>query len=265
MELRFCSLSSGSSGNCQYIETNNTRLLVDAGLSGRRIETLLKSIGVSPTSLNGILVTHEHRDHVKGVGVLSRRYDLPIYANKNTWLEMEKIIGEVKEKNIKVFETDKYLNINDIDIHPIKVFHDAKEPVGFIFYYNKVKLSIVTDTGWINDTIKSAIKGSDLYLMESNHDVKMLKEGSYPWYLKQRILSTRGHLSNDDAGRILGEVISGNGEVILLGHLSKENNTEYLAYETVKEKILNQGIDINRDIILDLTYRDRATKVYCFK
>ncbi|NLV88313.1 MAG: MBL fold metallo-hydrolase [Tissierellia bacterium] len=265
MELRFCSLSSGSSGNCQYIETNNTRLLVDAGFSGKRIEALLGSIGVSPTSLDGILVTHEHMDHIKGVGVLSRRYDLPVYANMNTWREMGKIIGEVKEKNIRVFETDKYLSINDIDIYPIKVFHDAIEPVGYIFYYNRTKVSIVTDTGWVNDSIKSAIKGSNLYLLEANHDVTMLKEGSYPWYLKQRILSTRGHLSNDDAGRILGEVISGNGEIVLLGHLSKENNTEYLAYETVKEKILCQGIDISRDITLGLTYRDRATKVYSFK
>lgn len=265
MELRFCSLVSGSSGNCQYIETNNTRLLVDAGLSGRRIESLLKSIGVEPSSLDGILITHEHMDHIKGVGVLSRRYDLPIYANKNTWLEMEKMIGEVDIKNIRVFETGKFLNINDIDIQPIKIFHDAVEPVGYVFYYRKVKLSMVTDTGWVNDDIKSAIKGSNLYLMESNHDINMLKEGSYPWYLKKRILSTRGHLSNDDAGRILGEVVSGNGEVVLLGHLSKENNTEYLAYETVKERILSQGIDINRDIILDLTHRDRPTKVYCLK
>mgnify|MGYP001029160503 CR=1 FL=1 len=265
MELRFCSLSSGSSGNCQYIETNNTRLLVDAGFSGKRIETLLKSIDVCPTSLDGILVTHEHMDHIKGVGVLSRRYDLPIYANKNTWLEMGKFIGEIKEKNIKIFETDRHLSIKDIDIHPIKVFHDAIEPVGFVFYYNKTKVSIVTDTGWVNDNIKSAIKGSSLYLMESNHDVNMLKEGSYPWYLKQRILSTRGHLSNEDAGRILGEVISGNGEVVLLGHLSKENNTEYLAYETVKERIIGQGFDVNKDINLNLTYRDRATKVYSFK
>ncbi|NLK42971.1 MAG: MBL fold metallo-hydrolase, partial [Tissierellia bacterium] len=178
---------------------------------------------------------------------------------------MGKFIGEIKEKNIKIFETDRHLSIKDIDIHPIKVFHDAIEPVGFVFYYNKTKVSIVTDTGWVNDNIKSAIKGSSLYLMESNHDVNMLKEGSYPWYLKQRILSTRGHLSNEDAGRILGEVISGNGEVVLLGHLSKENNTEYLAYETVKERIIGQGFDVNKDINLNLTYRDRATKVYSFK
>lgn len=265
MEIRFCSLSSGSSGNCQYIETNNTRLLIDGGFSGKRIESLLTSIGVSPTSLDGILVTHEHIDHVKGVGVLSRRYDLPIYANMNTWLGMGKIIGEVKEKNKKVFVTGEYLNIKDVDIHPINVFHDAMEPVGYIFHYNKIKISIVTDTGWVNDTIKSAIKGSNLYLMESNHDVSMLKEGSYPWYLKQRILSTRGHLSNEDAGKVLGEVISGNGEVVLLGHLSKENNTEDLAYETVKGIIVNQGIDTDKDITLNLTHRDRATKVYSFK
>jgi len=265
MELKFCSLSSGSSGNCQYIETEKTRLIVDAGLSGRQIEFFLKSIGVDPRTLDGILVTHEHMDHIKGVGILSRRYDLPIYANQNTWIEMERFIGEVKEKNIKIFDTDKHFSIKDIDIHPIKVFHDAREPVGYIFYYKKLKISMVTDTGYVSDPIKSSIKGSNLYLLESNHDIDMLKNGSYPWYLKQRILSTRGHLSNEDAGKILGEIISGKGEVVLLGHLSKENNTETLAYKTVKEKIEKNGISVNKDIILDLTHRDRPSKVYCLK
>lgn len=262
MSIRFCSLSSGSSGNCQYIETDKARIIVDGGFSGKRMEALLSSIGVSPTSLDGILVTHEHIDHVKGVGVFSRRYDLPIYANANTWLGMEKTIGKIKEENIKVFTSEEYFNIKDIITQPINTFHDALEPVGYIFHINKVKISIITDTGIVNDNMKEKIKGSNLYLMESNHDVTMLKEGSYPWPLKQRILSTRGHLSNHDAGRILSDVISGDGEIILLGHLSQDNNLPELAYTTVKDLILEQGIDANKDITLELTYRDKVTKVF---
>ncbi|MFA7533670.1 MAG: MBL fold metallo-hydrolase [Tissierellaceae bacterium] len=265
MEVKFCSLSSGSSENCQFIEAKGTRLLVDGGFSGKRIEGLLSAIDVNPNTLDGILVTHEHIDHVKGVGILSRRFDLPIYANEQTWLGMKNIIGEIKEKNIKTFITEEYLSIKDISIYPVSIFHDALDPVGYIFNYKKTKISVITDTGWVNDEIKSKIKGSNLYLLESNHDIKMLKEGSYPWYLKQRILSTRGHLSNEDAGRILGEVISGEGEVILLGHLSKENNTESLAYETVKTLIDSRGIDVDKDIVLNMTYRDRASKVYNIK
>ena len=262
MSIKFCSLSSGSDGNCQYIETNNTRILIDGGFSGKRIESLLSSIGVCPTTLDGIFVTHEHIDHVKGVGILSRRYDLPIYANEKTWSAMNSTIGKIKEKNIKIFTTEKDLDIRDITVYPLNIFHDAIEPVGYIIFYKKFKISIITDTGWVNDNMKNKIKGSNIYLMESNHDVDMLNQGSYPWYLKKRILSEKGHLSNEDAGKVLSDIISGNGEIVLLGHLSQENNSPELAYETVKRTILSYGIDVQKDIILNLTYRDKATKVY---
>lgn len=262
MKIKFCSLSSGSSGNCQYIETRNTKILIDAGFSGKRIEILLESIGVSPCELDGIFVTHEHTDHIRGVGVLSRRYNIPIYANENTWIGMEKNIGNVSSENTRVFISEKDLDIKDITVHPIKVFHDALEPVGYIIYYRNRKISIVTDTGWIDNIMKDKIKGSDLYLMESNHDIDMLREGSYPWPLKQRVLSTRGHLSNEDAGRVLGEVVAGKGEIILLGHLSKENNEPDLAHRTVKDSMVGLGLDVKKDITLDLTHRDRVSKVY---
>ena len=262
MSIKFCSLSSGSSGNCQYIETSNTKILIDGGFSGKRIEVLLSSIGVSPTELDGIFVTHEHIDHVRGVGVLSRRYDLPIFANANTWVGMEKTIGKIKEENTKVFVSGKDLDMKDITVLPIKIFHDALEPVGYVIYYKKKKISIITDTGRVSSVMKDKIKGSDLYLMESNHDVDMLKEGSYPWPLKQRILSTVGHLSNEDAGRALGEVITGSGEIILLAHLSQDNNLPDLAYRTVGDSITKFGVDVQNDINLELTYRDRVTRVY---
>ena len=262
MGIEFCSLSSGSSGNCQYIGTDRTRILIDAGFSGKRIEDLLSSIDICPTTIDYILVTHEHIDHVKGVGILSRRYDIPILANEKTWLSMDKIIGKIKDKNIKIIESDKDFQLEDLVIHPFKIFHDAAEPVGYCIYYKNIKISIITDTGRVNANMKNKIKGSSLYLMESNHDVKMLKEGKYPRFLKKRVLSMEGHLSNIDAGLALSQVLSGNGEVVLLAHLSKENNIPSLAHQTVRECVEGYGIDVYRDIVLDLTYRDRATKVY---
>lgn len=262
MNFKFCSLSSGSSGNCQYIETDKVRILIDAGFSGKRVEELLTKIGVCPTSLDAILVTHEHMDHVKGVGVLSRRYNLPIYANANTWSGMEKMVGKIKEENIKVFKSEENLNIKDLDIYPVKVFHDAMEPVGYIINKNKKKISLITDTGWMNDKIVDKIQASDLYFIESNHDIQMLKSGAYPWHLKQRILSTRGHMSNDDTGRILSRIIKGEGENIILAHLSEDNNIPQLALDTVGRQILNKGIDIFKDVSLGLGHRDRPTLVY---
>lgn len=262
MTIKFCSLSSGSSGNCQYIETDNTKILIDGGFSGKKIEGLLDSIGVDPGDLDGIFITHEHIDHIRGVGVLSRRYNLPIFANANTWIGMEKTIGKIKEDNIKVFTSEKDLDVRDITVCPIKIFHDAREPVGYVIYYKKNKISVVTDTGFVNDAMKEKMKGSNLYLMESNHDVEMLKLGSYPWSLKQRVLSNRGHLSNADAGMVLGDLVSASGEIILLGHLSEENNNPDLAHKTVKDSMMNLGIDVENDLTLDLTYRDRVTKVY---
>mgnify|MGYP001179646865 CR=1 FL=1 len=262
MGIKFCSLSSGSSGNCQYIETDRVRVLVDAGFSGKRIENLLSSIGVCPSTIDCMFITHEHRDHIKGAGVLSRRYDIPIFANEGTWTNMSNKIGELRDKNINIIQTDKDFEIGDLGILPFKVFHDAYEPVGYILYHKDIKITIMTDTGWVNNEIRNKIKGSSLYLLESNHDVNMLKYGKYPWYLKKRISSTQGHLSNDDAGEILSQVLLGEGEIILLAHLSQENNIPSLAQETVGKFVKKSGINTQKDITLDLTYRDRPTKVY---
>lgn len=262
MTIKFCSLSSGSSGNCQYIETENTKLLVDAGFSGKRIEQLLAAIDVNPKEIDGILVTHEHIDHVSGVGVLSRRYNIPIYANSNTWVGMTSIIKAVKDDNTKIFNTGGNFEIKDIGIHPIGVSHDAMEPVGYVIYYKKKKLSIITDTGWINENVRNEIKDSNLYFIESNHDVRMLRDGSYPWNLKKRIMSTHGHLSNDDAGNLMSDLLGGRREIVLLAHLSQDNNIPELAYNTVRDIIMSQGIDVNNDVILNMSHRDKATCLY---
>lgn len=264
MSIRFCSLASGSSGNCQYIETDKVKILVDAGLSGKKIQESLVSIDVDPSTINGILVTHEHKDHIHGIGILSRRFGIPIYANQKTWLNMKPEIGEIKEENIIVFDTNKTFEINDLNIHPFNISHDAIEPVGYSFYYKNIKISLVTDTGYVSEEVKENIKNSHLLMIESNHDVEMLKVGKYPWFLKKRILGEHGHLSNDDAGRLLAEIISRENQCILLGHLSKENNFPELAYQTVANILTEKGINVTSDISLDLTHRDKPTKVYSF-
>ncbi len=264
MKVKFCSLSSGSSGNCQYLETSNAKILVDSGFSGKKTEELLKSIDIDPGDLDGIFVTHEHIDHTRGVGVLSRRYDLPIYANKNTWLGMEDKIGNIKDKNIKIFTTERFFEFKDLDIYPLSTFHDANEPVGYILFHGDIKISIVTDTGIINDKMVEKIKDSNLYFIESNHDEYMLKEGLYPLHLKRRILSPYGHLSNEDAGGVLADVLRGRGEKVILGHLSKDNNIPELAMDTVTNILTNRGLDVKNDIDLGLSFRDRSTQVYKF-
>lgn len=262
MTIKVCSLSSGSSGNCQYIETENTKLIIDAGFSGKRIEQLLNEINVNPKTLDGILVTHEHIDHSKGVGVLSRRYDIPVYANENTWKGMESIIKNVKSHNTKVFNTNKNVEIKDVLIHPFNVFHDANEPVGYIIFNNMKKLSFITDTGLVNEGIKKKISNSHFYFMESNHDVKMLMEGNYPMMLKRRIRSQKGHLSNDDASEVLADVLKGENEIVLLAHLSEDNNKPGLAYATVKSELMRQGFDVDNDLRLGVTNRDCISKIF---
>lgn len=262
MSIKFCSLSSGSSGNCQYIEAEDTRILIDAGFSGKRIETLLKSIDICPTSIDGIFVTHEHIDHSRGVGVLSRRYNIPIYANENTFIGMKDTIGKLTEENTKVFITGEDLNFKDLEVHPFHIFHDALEPVGYSVHYKNKKISIITDTGWVNSEIIDKIKGSNLYLLESNHDVEMLKFGPYPYHLKQRIMSKEGHLSNEDAASLLCNILKKENEIVLLCHLSQDNNAPCLALQTVTNTLMDKGIDVLKDIKLGLSHRDRATEIF---
>lgn len=261
MSFRFCSLSSGSSGNCQFIEAGDTRILVDSGFSGKRIENLLSSINIEANTIDYILLTHEHIDHIRGAGVLSRRYDIPLVANQGTWEGMEASIGEIEDKNIKVFTTDIEFYLRDIAIRGFDIFHDAKEPVGYNIFYKNKKISIITDTGRVNMNIEENLKDSNLCLLEANHDTEMLMNGRYPYYLKERIRSEYGHLSNLDAGRVLENILKENKETILLGHLSKDNNNPHLAKLTIDQYLEELGLDLN-SVDIDLTHRDRPTKIY---
>jgi len=259
--IKFCSLYSGSSGNCIFIGTDKTKLLIDAGLSAKKIIEALLSIGEKPSELSAILVSHEHSDHIRGVGVLSRKLDIPIYANENTWQAMDGLIGCISMKNRAYFNTGYEFDIGDICIKAFPTPHDASEPVGFNFFTGNKKITLATDIGHMNKTLLGFFEESDLLLLESNHDIEMLKVGRYPWPLKQRILGKSGHLSNDMAGKVVAYMAGKGTRKFMLGHLSKENNFPELAYQTVCNALCEKKIDIGKEIILEVAHRDRAGKV----
>lgn len=250
--MKFCSLYSGSSGNSIFVGSDEARILIDAGLPGKRIDEALKSIGQEASNIDGIFITHEHSDHVKGVGVLSRKYDIPIYANAKTWSEMERTIGKIKEHNIKIMDSRSTVSIKDLDIKSFNIPHDAIAPVGYTFHNNGKLASLATDFGVFTEEISDNVKDSDVILLESNHDVEMLKMGPYPYQLKRRVLSEVGHLSNEDCAKAILNILKhGLGKKILLGHLSGTNNHPDLAYETVASILRAKGVDIGTDIHTD--------------
>lgn len=237
--MRLCSIASGSSGNCIYVGNDNTHLLVDTGISKKRIDMGLNSIGVKGEELNGILITHEHSDHIQGLGVFSRKYEIPIYATKGTIRGIKNCssIGKMPEGLLHEVEVDQDFTLGDIDIRPFAISHDANEPSGYRMNYNEKSIAVATDLGVYDEYTVANLKNLDAILLEANHDVHMLQVGSYPYYLKQRVLGKRGHLSNELSGRLLCDILHDKLQYVLLGHLSKENNYAELAYETVKLEI----------------------------
>jgi phosphoribosyl 1,2-cyclic phosphodiesterase len=250
----FCPLFSGSSGNSTFIASKNTRILVDAGLTGKAMEKALCSIHENPNEIDAILITHEHTDHIKGVGILSRRYNIPIYANEATWNAMSKSIGKIKEQNIKTIEND-YVEIKDLDITSFRISHDAADPRGYDIQNKNKCACIATDLGFLSNEIKLHLTKADVVLLESNHDVEMLKFGPYPYTLKRRILSKIGHLSNEDCGKAILDISSTKFKKIILGHLSKVNNYPELAYKTVLNVLNDAGLKLNSDLNVTMAER----------
>ena len=253
--MRFCPLYSGSSGNSSFIESGPVRLLVDAGLPGSRIISALRSIGVEPESINGILVTHDHSDHVAGVGILARKLHIPIYANAATWRAMAGALGPVPPEQTRVFETGRDFFIGPLNILPCPASHDGADPVGYVFTDGAKKLTVITDTGCFGADLVCAAAGSDLVLIESNHDIEMLKVGRYPYPLKMRILGAFGHLSNDACGEALVKLYTTGVRRAILAHLSQDNNIESLAYETVRA-ILRASDIPDEAFALSIAHRD---------
>ena len=237
--MRLCSIASGSSGNCVYVGSEATHLLVDTGISGKRIEQGLKELDLTPKDLDGILITHEHADHISGLGVMARKYEIPVYATEGTIRAMFQSgsLGRVEESLFHRVEEDEKFILKDLTIHPMHISHDAAQPVAYRIFYGEKRVAVCTDLGVYNEYTVECLKGMDALLLEANHDVNMLQVGPYPYYLKQRILGDRGHLSNENSGRLLCRVLHDGLRTVLLGHLSKENNLPELAYESVRMEI----------------------------
>lgn len=261
MTLKYSVLASGSTGNATYITTENTKLLVDAGLSGKQLEALFTTIGENPADLQGILVTHEHADHIKGLGVFARRYKLPIYANAKTWVELDSLCGKIDVAQRFHLEREEHIQIGDIEIESYGVSHDAVEPMAYCFYHGGKKLSLSTDMGYVSERIKGTLQDSDVLIFESNHDVEMVRMCHYPWNIKRRILSDVGHLSNEASGEALAEIISDRTKKVYLAHLSKDNNMRELARMTVQQVLETRGFEVGRALTLHDTFPNQPTKL----
>ncbi len=242
MGLQVCVLASGSSGNSVYVASENTRLLVDAGLSAKQIAIRLEQIGVVPESINGVCVSHEHGDHIAGIRVLQKRHGTPIYANAGT-LNGIRRQPKSDEIAIKIFQTGAPFQIGDITIDPFSVPHDAYAPVGFRLQAAGTSVGVVTDLGMVTSLIREKLKGCHAIVVEANHDEDLLQEAPRPWPLKQRIRSRQGHLSNIGAAQLISECATNSLEHVYLSHLSSDCNTPDTALRTVASQLRLDGLD----------------------
>jgi phosphoribosyl 1,2-cyclic phosphodiesterase len=233
--MKFCVLASGSKGNATYLESGGTSILIDAGMSGIELQKRLASIGVELSAIDAILVTHEHNDHVQGVGVLSRRAKIPVYANSATFAAASKTINKIYACN--EFETGGPFQLRNLEIHPFSISHDTEDPVGFRVSDGNISLGYCTDTGKVSRLMLHRLACCQGLVLESNHDIGMLQSGKYPPYLKQRIRSSQGHLDNIEAATFLHELVHEKLQHVVLAHLSEENNQPEIALQTALDAL----------------------------
>ena len=250
--MRVCSIASGSSGNCTYVGSGDTNILIDAGVSRKRIVEGLKKISVAPEQLDGIFVTHEHSDHIQGINMMVKMFDTPVYATGGT-LDAMNHLFEV--------HADEPVSMGAITVMPFSTSHDAADPVGYTLTAEGHKTSIATDLGKYDDYTIDHLKDTDVLFIEANHDISMLEAGKYPYKLKRRILSEYGHLSNEDSGSLLCKVINKNLKYAFLAHLSKENNYPQLAFEAVKCQLWEEMGLKDLDFDLSVAKRDEPSKM----
>ena len=256
MRLTLCRLFSGSSGNCIYVSCGDVRLLVDAGMSAARIEAHLREIGVDIREIDAILVTHEHVDHVRGLGVLSRKYGLPIYANEGTWNGILQKENGSPLRCMHTFFTGEDFFIGGVCVHPFPIPHDANEPVGYSFACQGLRCAVATDLGHISESWMEPVTGCQALVLEANHDVEMVERGPYPMKLKRRILGKNGHLNNADCAKALLELVRGGTQAVFLSHLSADNNLPELAYSTVCDLLNEAGCAVGEQVRVMVSRRD---------
>lgn len=237
--MELCSIASGSSGNCIYAGTDHTHIMIDAGISGKRIEEGLNSIGLKTAEMQGLFVTHEHSDHIGGLGVVARKYGIPIYATEKTIaaIQSSASVGKVDQALFHAVRPGEPVTMGDMTVEPVSISHDAADPVAYIMHQGDRSMAVITDLGTYDESLVDKLQGLDVLLLEANHDIHMLQVGSYPYPLKMRILGNRGHLSNEASGQLLGRLLHDHFGTVILGHLSKENNLPELAYEAVRQEV----------------------------
>lgn len=246
--MRVSVLASSSSGNATYIETPQHKLLIDAGFSGKQMKEMLAGIGRDLAQVDSLFLTHEHSDHIRGVGVLARRYpNLTVYANQGTFDALPASVGKLPHEQLQTFEMGKTLSLGDVDIESFGVSHDAAAPQFYQVQHAGKRFAILTDTGYVSDRVAGTIADADAYVMECNHDLEMLRMGPYPWPLKQRILGDTGHLSNEDGANAIMDVIGLHTKRVYLGHLSPHNNVKALAHITVANMLQAEGLGVGHD------------------
>ena len=260
MQNFYYSLASGSSGNCAVWSAGGTAVLIDAGISFRAINQGLSAVGLTFSDLSAVLLTHEHTDHIKGLATFTKKYDLPVYATFGTAAAILQKLPQA-EKNLRTFAGGEQFEIDGLHVRSMPIPHDAAEPVGYRVFYGGRSVGVATDMGQMQKRVIKALAGCDLQLLESNHDPDLLMQNPhYSLYLKQRILGSHGHLSNDASAQALLALYETGVRQVLLGHLSGENNTPELALQTATEKLAAAGVRINEDIGLGIAWRDRVSR-----
>jgi len=251
--MKICSLASGSKGNSIFIESHSTRILVDAGLSALQIKNRLKSINIPPESLDAIVITHAHRDHVAGIDVLSYQFDIPVYGHTDTLNTLTYFLKRTK----KICPWKEQFPIKDMVLKPFRVSHDAIPTVGYLISTSHRNVAVCTDLGVITPDVEEHLSRAQIVILESNHDPEMLLNGPYPWELKERIASRVGHLSNHDSGIFLKSILNGQMQKILLAHLSEENNLPDLAKSTILDYI-----GFQHDDMVDVLEQRKVSQIF---
>ena len=259
--MEFCSIASGSSGNCIFVGTDEANILIDAGISAKKICEGLKGIDIDPSDIDGIFVTHEHIDHIQGISTFVKKYPMEVFGTKKTLKALySKFDGDFGESIFTEIVPDIDFSYKDAIIHPFAVSHDAADPVGYRIESKGKRFAVATDMGFFDDRIVNCLKDLDAICFEANHDINMLMVGKYPYNLKQRVSGPKGHLSNDAAADLLCRIFSERLKYIMLIHLSKDNNYAELAYETVRAELLTRCC--NSPVILDVAGRNAASDIY---
>ena len=261
--LKVCTLVSGSSANCTYVEVDGCGLLIDAGAGIRRTEALLNSVESSLSKVKGIFITHEHSDHISGLKTITKKYRIPILANRSTLDEISFLLPEVDSDLFCVLPTGGNAKSGAFSVTSFPCMHDSVECAGYVIDTGLCKVGISTDLGQITDDVTNALNGCKVLVFEANHDIDMLRNGPYPYSLKQRISGPNGHLSNQQAGEALTEFVQKGTEQVFLAHLSKDNNTESLCRCTVEHALRRSGIEAEKDVRVRVAPRSDRSEVFC--